>query len=72
MKAKGKIKIEREYCKACGYCLEFCPKHVIALAKVYNLAGYYPAEQVSEDCTGCGICGLVCPEACIEVFLEQS
>lgn len=71
MKAKGKIKIDQEYCKSCGFCIEHCPKQMIVLAKIYNLAGYYPAEAIGDDCTGCGICGLVCPEACIEVYLDQ-
>lgn len=71
MKAKGKIKIDQEYCKSCGYCIEHCPKKVIGLSKVYNLAGYYPAMMVGDDCTGCGICALVCPEVCIEVWLDE-
>ncbi len=71
MKVKGKIKIDQEYCKSCGFCIVHCPKQVIVLARIYNLAGYYPAEVANDDCTGCGVCGLVCPEACIEVYLEQ-
>jgi len=70
MSARGKIKIDAEYCKSCGYCIEHCPKKVIVLGKVYNQAGYYPAEFSSGECTGCAICALVCPEACIEVWRE--
>jgi len=67
---KGKIKIAREMCKACGFCIEHCPKHSIVPASAYNAKGYYPAEFREGECTGCGICAIVCPEAIIEVWRE--
>jgi len=70
LKAKGKIKIDAEYCKSCGYCIAHCPKKLIGLADSYNSLGYYPAKFLGGDCTGCAICALVCPEACIEVWRE--
>ncbi len=71
MKVKGKIKIDAEYCKSCGFCIEHCPKKLIALGRTYNSAGYFPAQFTAEECTGCEICALVCPEACIEVYRER-
>ena len=67
---KGKIVIETEMCKSCGYCVEHCPKKVIALLDVYNEKGYYPAAYAGDGCTGCGICAVVCPEGIIEVWRE--
>jgi len=69
-KPKGKIRIEREMCKACGYCVIHCPKKSLALSDSYNSKGYYPAEWAGESCNGCGICALVCPEAVIEVWRD--
>ena len=67
---KGKIIIEQEMCKSCGYCIEYCPKGSIKLADYYNALGYYPAQFTGDECTGCGICAIVCPEAIIEVWRE--
>jgi len=69
-KIKGKIVIETELCKACGFCGEYCPKGSIRFSSRYNQKGYYPAEFFGEECTGCAICALVCPEAIIEVWRE--
>jgi len=70
MKARGKITIEDELCKACGYCIEHCPKNVISLSERYNTKGYYPAVFNGGECTGCAICAVVCPEAAIEVWRD--
>jgi len=69
-KVKGKIVIEQEMCKACGYCIEHCPKKSISLADHYNAKGYYPAQFDGGECTGCGVCAVVCPEAIIEVWRD--
>lgn len=69
-KVKGRIRIEEEQCKACGYCVEHCPQKVIRPAEHYNAKGYFPATADGEKCTGCGICAIVCPEAIIEVWRD--
>ncbi len=68
MKARGKISINEELCKACGFCIEHCPTDAISFSDRYNTKGYYPAVFNGGDCTGCAICALVCPEAAIEVW----
>ena len=72
--AKGEISINRELCKGCLLCTEFCPRDCIAVSKSLNKKGYYPAEfQPGEDkksCTGCTLCATVCPDMAIEVFRE--
>jgi len=35
-----------------------------------NSHGYHPAQVVDPDgkCTGCALCAVICPDACITVF----
>lgn len=69
MEKPRKVIIERELCKECGYCIYFCPTHVLEADKSLNSKGYHPAILVDEDgCIMCGICAQVCPEAAIEVY----
>jgi 2-oxoglutarate ferredoxin oxidoreductase subunit delta len=66
---RGSIKIDRERCKGCTFCIEFCPKKTIYLSDKLNIKGYFTAEfQDNDQCTGCATCALMCPEVAIEVF----
>ncbi len=66
---KGTIKIDRERCKGCCFCIEFCPKKTILLTDKLNIKGYFTADfQDNDQCTGCATCALMCPEVAIEVF----
>ena len=68
---KGTIDIDKEFCKSCKFCIEFCPKNIIYISNQLNTKGYYFAEfEKDKECTGCAICALVCPEAAIEVYRE--
>ena len=65
---KGHIQIDKERCKGCTLCIEFCPKESILLSEELNLKGYFVAAfDAEEECTGCGNCALMCPEVAIEV-----
>jgi len=67
----GNVKIDSELCKGCYICIEFCPKKVIAPYNKVNSAGYIPVTPSNmSECTGCGICALVCAEVAIEVYRE--
>ena len=69
MEKPSRVIIERELCKECGYCIHFCPTHVLAMDKSLNSKGYHPTILINEEgCIMCGICAQVCPEAAIEVF----
>lgn len=49
-------------------CIVFCPKKNIKLDDKMNDAGIFPAVVVAEDdCTGCGMCYVMCPDVCIEI-----
>ncbi|MCX7794074.1 MAG: ferredoxin family protein [Thermodesulfovibrionales bacterium] len=70
-KPKGRIEINQELCKGCGYCVEACPKSAIVIGKRFNKMGYFVAEVVSDECTGCASCAEMCPEISILVWREK-
>jgi 2-oxoglutarate ferredoxin oxidoreductase subunit delta len=64
--AKGRVAIVVERCKACGFCVEFCPTKVLALSSAFNSKGYHPPHVVAPDkCSGCDLCGMYCPDFAI-------
>ena len=64
--AKGRVSIVVERCKACGFCVEFCPTHVLELSSAFNSKGYHPPHVVHpEKCSGCDLCGMYCPDFAI-------
>jgi 2-oxoglutarate ferredoxin oxidoreductase subunit delta len=64
--AKGFVAITVERCKGCGFCVEFCPTHVLALSSAFNSTGYHPPHVVDADkCSGCDLCGMYCPDFAI-------
>ena len=66
----GIVLIDRDRCKGCGYCVEFCPKDALAMSDELNPKGYTPPKVVDKQkCLGCGLCEIICPEFAIR--LEQ-
>lgn len=63
------VTIERDMCKGCGLCIEFCPRELITLAEELSKRGVQPATFTGdpERCTGCGNCAAMCAEAAIEI-----
>jgi len=68
--AKSRVAIDENYCKGCGFCVEFCPKGCIVISKdKVSSQGYLlPVFERPERCTGCGICGIMCPAMSLEVY----
>lgn len=63
---RGHIFVKEDYCKGCGYCIEFCPQDVLQESEEFNEKGYHPPEPVDLDkCVNCGFCGLICPDFAI-------
>jgi 2-oxoglutarate ferredoxin oxidoreductase subunit delta len=54
--------INREWCKGCGICVEFCPKDSLAMDEMEKAKLAYP-----EKCNSCGMCELRCPDLAIEL-----
>ena len=62
------IIIIAERCKECGFCIKFCPQHILRKSAEINSKGYHPV-YVSDiaKCTKCDICGMICPDFAISV-----
>jgi len=54
--------INREWCKGCEICVEFCPKDALAMDEMEKANLAFP-----EKCDGCGMCELRCPDLAIEL-----
>ncbi|NWG75462.1 MAG: 4Fe-4S binding protein [Rubrivivax sp.] len=64
--ARGRVVIDTELCKGCGFCIEFCPSGVLAFSEEFNSKGYHPPRaEKPERCTGCDLCGIYCPDFAI-------
>ena len=71
--AKGRVSIVVERCKACGFCVEFCPTKVLELSSAFNSKGYHPPHVVApEKCSGCDLCGMYCPDFAIYGYRLQA
>lgn len=69
--AKGRVEIYSEACKSCLYCVDVCPKKVLAVTDKVNSKGYQYSVPVNpEDCIGCAMCAIICPDAAISVYKE--
>ncbi len=67
----GKVVIDAEICKGCGFCIEFCPQGILEFSDKINKQGYqYPRVKPGMEnlCVDCGMCERVCPELAIQVY----
>ena len=60
------IKINRDWCKGCGICVQFCPTKVLELDGREKVVAVRP-----EDCICCKMCELRCPDLAIEVLTQE-
>ena len=65
-KVRGVIFLNAARCKGCGFCIAFCPPHVLEFSAEFNPQGYhFPRLANADGCTGCDLCGLYCPDFAI-------
>ncbi|MBI5436381.1 MAG: ferredoxin family protein [Nitrosomonadales bacterium] len=70
---RGKIYISNDWCKGCGFCVQFCPKGVLDTSPEYNAKGYHPPYVKNPDaCHDCMFCQMICPEFSIYVIKEEA
>ncbi|NHZ73682.1 MAG: 3-methyl-2-oxobutanoate dehydrogenase subunit VorB [Nitrospirae bacterium] len=62
-RSRPKPHVMPQFCKACGRCIDACPKDCIALGtEIEPSTGFTPIVLDLEACNGCGLCFSACPE----------
>ncbi len=63
---RGEVRILVDRCKGCEFCVEYCPRDVLAMSTEFNRKGYHPPVVVKEGaCLNCNLCEVICPEFAI-------
>ncbi|MBI2305010.1 MAG: 4Fe-4S binding protein [Chloroflexi bacterium] len=57
-----KVVFYHRWCKACGICVEFCPRHALGVR-----LDSHPHLAQEERCNSCGLCEFLCPDFAITV-----
>jgi len=66
------IYIDKERCKGCGFCVDFCPREVLKMSSELNPKGYNLAEVDDiTKCLACGFCELICPEFALRLSTSR-
>ncbi len=69
LKTLEKLRIEKDRCKGCEYCVALCPKSVLEMSRELNARGVHYVRLIDpENCTSCMVCAIMCPDVCIEVY----
>ncbi|MDO8589164.1 MAG: 4Fe-4S binding protein [Armatimonadota bacterium] len=63
---KQQISIFDAWCKQCGLCVDFCPKGVLTKRALGS-----PQVSLPEQCIGCLLCVLHCPDFAISVTAKE-
>ncbi|MCL6611669.1 MAG: 4Fe-4S binding protein [Peptococcaceae bacterium] len=63
---RGKLEINRKWCKGCSLCADACPKGIITVDELGKIQVRDP-----EICLGCGQCEAICPDFAIRVEKDE-
>ena len=65
------ITIDHACCKGCHLCIDQCPNEVLEISETRNEKGYRMPEVARiEECTGCLMCEMICPDMSIMVEVK--
>ena len=63
---RGEVRVLRDRCKGCGFCIEYCPRDVLARSNDFNRKGYhFPVVVKQDECVNCNLCEMLCPDFAI-------
>lgn len=64
----AKIKLNQNWCKGCGLCIEVCPKNVYDREASVSAKGFRAITIKNPDaCNQCRLCELLCPDIAITI-----
>ncbi|MDD2352837.1 MAG: 4Fe-4S dicluster domain-containing protein [Candidatus Caldatribacteriota bacterium] len=64
---KTRITVKEDWCKACGICINYCPKNVLVASDKGQ-----PVAKNIDDCIQCMLCELRCPDFAIMVENKEN
>jgi 2-oxoglutarate ferredoxin oxidoreductase subunit delta len=68
----AEIRIIKERCRGCGFCIDFCPKDVLEASKEFNQKDVYPPKVIDETkCILCNFCQTICPDIAIFTIKKE-
>ena len=62
---RGELCIVTDWCKGCGFCVEYCPKEVLGHVGGVQPKGYHPPEVVKPARRQLQPCEMICPDFAI-------
>jgi 2-oxoglutarate ferredoxin oxidoreductase subunit delta len=66
------VKINKERCKSCKLCINFCPAGIFKTSENFNKMGYHYVEVIDgKECVGCKRCVIICPDVAIEIYRNE-
>ena len=64
---RAEVLIEEARCRSCGICIDVCPTQVLVPVPATRKAIVARIEQ----CTGCRLCEVLCPDWAVTVYTAR-